>query len=106
MKQPNKVQFKLDRRRLLIWLNFVNGIIVYGSFNSDTLAKMFVANLQELEDRLKDVSRNVKVKYTFSVSASQCLAFQYLIQTVVADVSSTDEVTLNEIAGIIDQKTK
>ena len=103
----NKIQFKLNRRQVMIWLNFLQEVSEYSQFNSDTLSKMYIANIKELIARLKEVTgRKISVKYTFSIVMSQCWAFQFLMETIVADVSPTDAVTLNEIAGIIDLKSK
>jgi|SRR5690606_309250 len=101
-----KLQFKLTRRELMIWLNSVEGLAVSTQLSSGTLTKMFVANICELIKALQKLSFVVKQKYTLSIDLAQCLAYQFYVETALSNVHTDDLITINKIIGIIDQKTK
>ncbi|WP_293913158.1 MULTISPECIES: hypothetical protein [unclassified Sphingobacterium] len=100
-----KITFKLDRRQLLIWLNSIDLAMGAGLLTNNALSKMFVANLVSLKQHLTIASVIVKQKYSVKANVSDCLAFQFLSETFVLPLSETDQVVINQIIGIIDQKT-
>ncbi|MGJ1366019.1 hypothetical protein [Sphingobacterium spiritivorum] len=100
-----KITFKLNRRQLLIWLNSIDLAIGSGLLSDNTLSKMFAANLLSLNQHLTMASVIVKQKYSVKANVSDCLAFQFLTETMILPLSETDQVVINQIVGIIDQKT-
>lgn len=101
-----KIQFKIKRRQLLIWQNCIDQVTSDQTFNSGTLTKLYIANLKDLIRELNKAAIVVKDKYTLNLPLAPCLAFLFTVETVIMDVSDTDRVTIEELAGIIDQKTK
>ena len=102
-----KIKFKLNRHQLEVWISCLESCWMESSNESPPLVKMVFHALSKLMHKLQSENLMRKSDYNFSVDSVEALAFVAHIQQYTRYiVNPVDTVIINEIIGIIDQKTK
>lgn len=102
-----KVQFKIGRNQLIIWIAFLIGTWDSEIRTDDISKRIDFILLSSLLHKLKLQSVLIKDRYSFKLDASDALAFIKHAQSCnTSQIHAVDLVIINEIVGIIDQKTK
>ena len=92
--------------QLMIWLCFLESNWVEPGTSSNAITKMIYHALSDLLHKLKTQSVIIKKQYKFSIGTVSGLAFLAFSQSNKHFyMESVDGTILNEIIGIIDQKT-
>lgn len=102
-----KVQFKISRNQLIIWIGFL--IATWDSeIRPDDISKRIdFLLLSSLLHKLKLQSVLIKDRYCFKLDAADALAFVKHAQNCnTAQIHAVDLILINQLIGIIDQKTK
>lgn len=102
-----KVKFKLSRYQMNLWSDFLTlnelGNLKFG----DSSRRMMYFNLKKLIEKIQQLSQENKDTYKITLDAEQALAFNVVVERMSGHrVSPDDQVVINHIVGIIDQKTR
>lgn len=90
---------------LLIWINFIEYTYPDRNFRTNHEGKLIESCLAELLYKLKTKHVLDVSKYSFSISIAQGLSFVIYANNFLPFVHISDQITINKIIGIIDQKT-
>lgn len=100
-----KIKFKLTRREIGVW----GGVIIATNMckTNDPLDRIVELLLDSLLFRLRRLAETNKPKYSISVPEAEALAFMAHCERVTLnEIDTADIIVINNIIGIIDQKTK
>ncbi|MDM1048033.1 hypothetical protein [Sphingobacterium hotanense] len=102
-----KIAFNLSRNQLLVWISYLETRWVEPGTSASAWTRMVLLALTDLLHKLKVQEVIDRPKYKFTINAVSGLAFVAFSQH--SDnfmIKPEDAAVLNEIIGIIDQKTK
>lgn len=102
-----KIKFKLNQHQLQVWISCLESCWMESSTESPPIVKMVYHSLSKLMHKLQSENLMSKSNYNFSIDSVEGLAFVTHIQQYDRYIlNPIDTVIINEIIGIIDQKTK
>ena len=102
-----KIKFKLNQHQLQVWISCLESCWMVPGNDSTTVVKMVYHALSKLIHKLQSENLTRKSDYNFSIDSIEALAFVAHIQQYTSYIlNPVDTVIINEIIGIIDQKTK
>ena len=101
----NKIKLKLTRMELSTWIGFIESTYPSVYYKSHHEGKLIESCLAELLYKLKTKEVLFVSKYSFSITIAQGLSFVIYAKKYLTLIHSSDQITINKIIGIIDQKT-
>jgi len=102
-----KIQFKISRTQLMVWLAFLESRWIEPSNTDGPYSRLVYHALSDLLHKLKIQAVVASPNYRFSISSVSGLAFMVFCEyakNYLMDPS--DEAIINGIIGTIDKKTK
>lgn len=102
-----KIKMKLTNHQAKVWIAYLEILWTVPAIDSLPVVKMIYHALSNLIHQLKKATVIEKEVYKIDVETVNGLAFIAHIQSYSGYLANpTDTVIINEIIGIIDQKTK
>ncbi len=101
-----KIQFRISRNQLMVWLTFLETRWIEPGKNGDAYSRLIYHALSDLLHKLKVQSVVVKSDYRFSISAVSGLAFMAFCDYAPRyPLDRADQVIINDLIGKIDKQT-
>lgn len=104
--QPMKIQFRISRNQLIVWLTFLETRWIEPGKNGSAYSRMVYHALSDLLHKLKVQAVIDKSHYKFSISAVSGLAFMVFCEFASRfPLEKAEEAIINDLIGKIDKQT-
>lgn len=100
-----KIKLKLSNHDLQVMIDFIEYTYPNRYLRSKHEGKLIESCLAELLHKLSSKSLEPQLKYSITISVSQGLALLIHAKTQLTTIQPREQVIINNIVGIIDQKT-